>query len=167
MWGCWVTYGTKLSRKLLIRGLAVVLTVLAFGFFFAPEPIEWQEFDQQMIQTEQAHNRGVLIKFTADWCTNCDIVDKVVYRRKDIAGLIKQKNVLAIKADTTTMDKPATLALKNVYNEPGTPVPISVLLVPGEDKPKKWREIFFADKLIKELENLDSTKSGDDQKKEN
>lgn len=167
MWGCWVSYGTKLSRKLLIRGLAVVLTILAFSFFFAPERIEWQGFDQQLIQTERARNRAVLIKFTADWCTNCDIVDKVVYQRKDVAGLIKQKNVLAIKADTTTMNKPATQSLKNVYNEPGTPVPISVLLVPGEDKPKKWREIFFADKLLNELEKLDSTKPSDGPKKEN
>ncbi|MHC4216589.1 MAG: protein-disulfide reductase DsbD family protein [Planctomycetota bacterium] len=167
MWGCWVTYGSKLSHKLFIRGLAVLLTIVAFVFFFAPERIEWQDFDQQLIQTEQARNRPVLIKFTADWCTNCDIVDKVVYQRKDVAALIKQKNVLSIKADTTTIDKPATVALKNVYNEVGRSVPISVLLVPGEEKPKKWREIFFADKLLSELEKLDSTKSGDGQKKEN
>ncbi len=167
MWGCWVTYGSKLSHKLLIRGLAVLLTILAFVFFFAPERIEWQDFDQQLIQTEQSRHRAILIKFTADWCTNCDIVDKVVYQRKDVASLIKQKNVLAIKADTTTIDKPATVALKNVYNEPSGAVPISVLLVPGEEKPKKWRKIFFADKLLSELEKLDSTKSGNGQKKEN
>jgi thiol:disulfide interchange protein DsbD len=154
MWGSWVGYGMKFSRKLLIRGLAVVLAVLAFFWFFAKEPIEWQAYDGNLIDAAKAEGKPVLIKFTADWCMNCDVVDRAVYQRKDIAELIEAKGVVAIKGDTTRDDQPATLALKNEYNEPG--VPVTILLLPGRDEPVRIHEVFFADKLKEVLEELPS-----------
>jgi thiol:disulfide interchange protein DsbD len=154
MWGSWVGYGMKFSRKLLIRGLAVVLAVLAFFSFFAKERIEWKEYDVSGIDAAKAEGKPVLIKFTADWCMNCDVVDRAVYQRKDIAELIEAKGVVAIKGDTTRDDQPATLALKNEYNEPG--VPVTILLLPGRDEPVRIHEVFFAEKLKEVLEELPS-----------
>ncbi|MHC4154326.1 MAG: protein-disulfide reductase DsbD family protein [Planctomycetota bacterium] len=154
MWGSWVGYGMKLSRKLLIRGLAVVLAILAFVSFFAEERIEWQPYDGKLITAAKGEGKPVLIKFTADWCMNCEVVDKVVYQRKDIAGLIEAKGVLAVKGDTTRDVQPATLALKNEYNEPG--VPVTILLLPGRDEPVRIHEVFFAEKLKEVLEELPS-----------
>ena len=93
MWSSWVGYGTKLSRKLVVRGIAVLLVIGAWWFLFAPELVDWQEYDANLIEAAIAEKRPVLIKFTADWCTICDVVDKVVYGRKDIAKLIEQKGV--------------------------------------------------------------------------
>jgi len=93
-----------------------------------------------------------LIKFTADWCLSCQVVEKMVYSRKDIAKLIEERGVLAIKADTTTKDLPATFALKSMYNEPG--VPVSMLFVPGEKESVRWRGMSFADELKALLEKL-------------
>ncbi len=81
-------------------------------------------------------------------------MDKVVYHREDIAKLIEEKAVLAIKADTTAKDYPATLALRNTYNEPG--VPVTILFIPGAEEPVKFHEIFFAGKLKDLLEKLPS-----------
>ncbi|MHC4462287.1 MAG: protein-disulfide reductase DsbD family protein [Planctomycetota bacterium] len=158
MWGSWVGYGTKLSRKLVIRGIAVVLVIMAWFFFFAPQVIDWQEYDGELIKAAIAQQRPVLIKFTADWCANCAVVDRVVYRRKDIAKLIGEKGVLAIKADTTGTgaDYPATRALEKEYGEPG--VPVSILYMPGEKVPVRLHEIFFAKKIKKILQKLPSKK---------
>ena len=153
MWGSWVSFGSKMSRKLIIRGIAVAIVIAAWLFFFTPERIDWNEYDAGLIKTAQAQKRPVLIKFTADWCTNCEIVDKIVYKRKDIAELIEQKHVLAIKADTTLNSHPATLALANIYHEPGV-VPLNILNIPGKEKPIKWHGIFFADELKKSLQEL-------------
>jgi len=157
MWGGWVTYNTKLSRKWLIRIIAIVLAVTA-GWAFLPAPaaelIQWQKYDAAAIETARAEGRPVLIKFTADWCWNCEVVDKIVYRRKDIAKLIEQKGVLAIKADTTLADYPAAIALKNKYEEPG--VPVSILYIPGRQEPVRLTEIFFAKKLKGLLKKLPS-----------
>ena len=157
MWSGWVTYNTKRTRKWLARIIAMVLAVTA-GWAFLPAPaeelIQWQKYDAAAIETANVEGRAVLIKFTADWCWNCEIIEKVVYRRKDIAKLIEQKDVLAIKADTTVADYPAAIALKNKYKEPG--VPVTILYIPGKEEPVRLHKIFFTKKLKGLLKKLPS-----------
>jgi thiol:disulfide interchange protein DsbD len=151
----WVTYNTKPSRKWLIRFIALALTVIA-GWTFLPAPaaeiIQWQPYDAAAIEKANAESRPVLIEFTADWCWNCEVVEKVVFGRKDIADLIEEKDVLAIKADTTLENYAAALDLKNKYKEPG--VPVTILYIPGEKEPVRFNEIFFAKKLKGLLEKI-------------
>ena len=151
IWGTWVTYGSKISRKLLVRGIAVLLVVSSFWFFFRPELVDWQDYDPASIASAKSEQKPVLIKFTADWCTNCEVVDKFVFMRKDIAKLIDKKGVLAIKGDTTKANQPATLDLSNIYKEA---VPVTMLFLPGETEPIRLRELFFADELRTLLETL-------------
>jgi thiol:disulfide interchange protein len=155
MWTGWVDFNTKAHRKRLVRFMSVLIIVIAgWAFLPAPHPaiIDWQPYDANSIQASIEHQRPVLIKFTADWCLNCQVTEKAVYSRPDIAKLIKDKNILAIKADTTQNDFPATLALKNVYKQPG--VPLTVLILPGQKEPVMWNGIFFADPLKGFLEKL-------------
>ena len=158
MWGGWVSFNTKPARKWLIR-ICAALIVFAGGWVFLPTPagelIAWQDYDEAVIDNALAEGKPVLIKFTADWCLSCQAVDKVVYHNEDIAGLIEEKEVLAIKADTTANDKPATLALKNKYNEL---VPVTILFLPEVEEPVRLHEIFFAGKLKKILQELPSKK---------
>ena len=158
MWGTWVTFDTAPSRKWLIRICAVAIAVVA-GFIFLPAPkaelIAWQKYDADVIQKALDEDRPVLIKFTADWCLSCQVVDKTVFSRRDIAELIKQKNVLAVKGDTTLKDYPATIALKTVYNEPG--VPVTLLYVPESKEPIRWHSLSFGDELKTQLEKLEYT----------
>jgi thiol:disulfide interchange protein DsbD len=155
MWSGWVDFNTKPSRKWLVRTIAVLLAALA-GWAFLPAPaeelIDWQKYDAAVIETAKAEGKPVLIKFTADWCLSCQAADRLVFRRKDIAKIIEQKNVLAIKADTTVKGYPATIALKNVYNEPG--VPVTILFVPGREESLRWRGMAFGDQLKTHLEKL-------------
>jgi len=96
--------------------------------------------------------RPVLIEFVADWCLTCKVVEKTVYTKKSIAELVKRKSVLAIKADTTIRNHPATLALKNKYNEPA--VPVSILLIPGREEPVKLHGLVIGAKLEELLKGL-------------
>jgi len=157
MWGCWVDYNTKRFQKWTVRILSVMLAILA-GFMLLTEPIpsakpiNWQPYDASLIETAIANGRPVLLKFTADWCISCKWVERKVYNKEEISRLIWEKDVLAIKADTTTKDLPATLALKNVYHEPG--VPVSILFIPGSKEPVRWRGKSFAGELKKLLKTL-------------
>jgi thiol:disulfide interchange protein DsbD len=157
MWGGWISFNTKPARKWIIR-ITAILIVFTAGWGFLPTPagelIPWQDYNDAVIDNALAQERPVLIKFTADWCLSCQAINKVVYHREDIAKLIEEKAVLPIKADTTAMDYPATLAMKNKYNEPV--VPVTILFIPGAEEPVKFHEIFFAGKLKKLLEKLPS-----------
>jgi len=136
MWGGWVSYATARGRKWLIRGIALLVAVAA-GWVILPaqaEAIDWLDYDADVIAEAVGQNKPVLIKFTADWCSSCSIVEKFVYMRKDIGELIKQKGVLVFKGDTTLAGAPATVDLARIYKEPG--VPVSVLLLPGGGEEK-------------------------------
>ncbi len=155
MWFGWVDFNTKLSRKLMIRIIAALLAVAAGWSFLRPpaeQLIAWQKYDAGKIEAALAQGRPVLIDFTADWCLSCQVVEKTVYAKKEIAGLIEHRGVLAIKADTTVRDYPATLALKNLYNEPA--VPVSMLFVPGRAEPVRWRGMIFGDELKTNLQEI-------------
>jgi thiol:disulfide interchange protein len=155
MWSGWVSFGASAVRQWVVRTVAIALAIAAgFAFLPAAKPslIDWQKYDAAVIKTALAENKPVLIKFTADWCLSCQVAEKTVYSRKDIAELIKQKGVLAVKADTTLKDYPATIALKEIYNEPG--VPVTILLVPGQNEPNRWRGLAFGDELKSALEQL-------------
>ncbi|TFG49428.1 MAG: DUF255 domain-containing protein [Candidatus Brocadiia bacterium] len=149
MWSTWVGFGSKLSNKIFIRAVAVLLVAAAGFFFFRPELVDWQVYDAEIIAKARAEGKPVLIEFTADWCTNCEAVDKMVFRRKDVAKILQKKNVLTIKADTTSMNSPATLAMKNIYNEPA--VPVTILILPESSEPIRFHEILFAQKLMDAL----------------
>ena len=155
MWGSWVSYNTSTTRKWSIRIIAVILAA-AGGWALLPTPgpqlIDWQQYDSNLIDTALAQKRPVLIKFTADWCLSCQIAEKSVYDRGDIAELIQQKGVLTVIGDTTEKNLPATIALRDIYKEPG--VPVSVLLLPGSKEPIRLHGIFFAKQLKTHLQKL-------------
>jgi len=157
MWGSWVGCGTKALRKWSVRIFAVLLAIAAGWLLLpapAPEPIDWQQYDSALIQKALDDQRAVLMKFTANWCVSCKLLDKLIYSREDVAKLIEQKNVLAINGDTTEKNHPATLALKNEYKEPG--VPVTILLMPDRKEPIRWRGKSFADELKELLQRLPS-----------
>ncbi|HBG78628.1 MAG TPA: hypothetical protein DDW84_07295 [Phycisphaerales bacterium] len=156
MWGVWVQYSTPKAKKLAIRLAAIVLAVVS-GFMFLSAPkkgvIDWREYDAQVILAAVKNNQPVLIKFTADWCMSCKILDKTVYSSAKIAELIKRKSVLAFKADTTEFDYPATKALKEIYKEPA--VPVTILLLPNRDMPIHLSGNLIKSKLTKYLNGLE------------
>jgi len=155
MWGGWVGLTTPGGRKWVIRIVAVVIAVAA-GACLLPAPstkgIDWQEYDATLIEQAKREQRPVLIEFSANWCLTCKAVEKTVYARENIAGLIERKGVLAIKADTTLADSPATTDLKEVYNEPG--VPASILFIPGRNEPMRLHGLLIGNKLKKLLQKL-------------
>jgi thiol:disulfide interchange protein len=157
-WGKWVDFSTPTPKKWTIRILAVAIA-LGTGAWLLPMPvrsaetaIDWQPYDTRLIEQAVTQNRPVLLDFMADWCTNCKIVDRKVYHDRDIAKLIRAKNVLPIKADTTLIDYPATTDFKAVYGEAGN-VPVNIVLLPGGSQ-EKLRGIFDKEQLVQILTPL-------------
>jgi len=155
IWGAWVGFGTKATKKWFIRLIAVALALWSGMILLAApkaELIDWQKYDDGTIQSSISDGKPVLIKFTADWCVSCKVLDKLVFAREDVAELVKAKGVVAIKADTTVKDYPATKALESKYKENG--VPVTVLLIPGASEDVRFRGIFGADELTSILKSL-------------
>lgn len=158
MWGKWTGFSTPAPRVWTIRGIALLLAV-ATGLWLLPARgqsgpggPDWQPYDAGLVQEAVSQGRPVLLKFTADWCTNCKVVERRVYHDPDVVKLLRQKNVLPVKADTTLIDYPATKALKQEYGEAGN-VPVSILLLPDGSR-EKLRGIFGKEEMARILNGL-------------
>ena len=156
MWGTWVSYSASAGKKWLVRGAAVLLAVVS-GFWLLPEKldiIDWYDYDRGLIQTAVAEERPVLVKFTADWCTNCKILESRVFFDPEVAEFLKANNVLPVKADTTLADFAASKDLQAIYGVPGT-VPMTILHLPWKDEPVRLSGIYDKQELFEAIERDD------------
>jgi thiol:disulfide interchange protein len=155
MWSKWVGFSTPPAREWTVRLVAVLLAT-GGALWLLPAPpgasIDWQPYDASVVQAAQERGQPVLLKFTADWCANCKVLERSVYQDPQVARLIREKGVLPIKADTTLFDYPATIDMRKVYGEAGN-VPVTIILPPHGDM-EKIRGIFEKARLIEVLKNL-------------
>lgn len=161
MWGKWVDFSTPARRRVIVRALAMALAIGA-GLWLLPAQesaagaaLDWKPYDADVVRQAAARGQPILLKFTADWCTNCKVVERRVYQDPEVVRLIQDKNVLPIKADTTVIDYPATRDLKAVYGEAGN-VPVTIVVRPDGSR-DKLRGIFDKDELIQILSKLPET----------
>ena len=108
--------------------------------------MQWQKYEPATVQTALQNNQPVLIKFTADWCTNCKIVDKNVYQDPATAAFLTQKGFVTIKADTTQKTYQATVDYNTIFKGAGI-VPNTVLLNPDKKTITNLRGIFTSEEL--------------------
>ena len=91
MWGKWVDFSTPPPSKWTVRAIAVP-SPLAPGcgccrrHQSAQAAIDWQPYDAVRVQQADPRAGPSCSKFTADWCTNCKVVERRVYHDPDVAG---------------------------------------------------------------------------------
>ncbi|RYD41838.1 MAG: thiol:disulfide interchange protein, partial [Verrucomicrobiaceae bacterium] len=88
--------------------------------------------------------------FTADWCLNCKAYERLVIETEPIRNAIRDKNVLALKADYTNEDPVIKKALAS-FNRIG--VPLYVLYRPNEPTPMVTDGV-TKDGLLQELAKI-------------
>lgn len=163
---CWV-YGILAGR---VVSWVLVLVLVTGGYFVflngrleaAPKSasnagateeggITWQPWTAERVAEATKKGQPVFIDFTADWCLNCKYNEKFVINTEPVRALLKQKNVLTLRADWTNGDADITAILKE-HGRAGVPV---YLLYPGGDaKPVLLPEILTQASVIGELSKL-------------
>lgn len=158
MWGSWVGFGTAAAKRKLVRGIALALAA-AGGFWLLPSTelpagtaLDWQPYDRDVVQAAETKGQPVLLKFTADWCAVCKVVEKRIYHDPEVIEILAMKGVLPIKADTTLIDYPATTDMKELYGEAGN-VPVTIVILPDGQR-RKLRGSFDKETLIAILNEL-------------
>ena len=64
-------------------------------------PVDWAYYTPQRFQEALAHNRVVVLVFTAEWCLNCKAMEQGVLNSQEVAAVLASDDVVPMKADIT------------------------------------------------------------------
>jgi thiol:disulfide interchange protein DsbD len=164
--GCW------LIGTLRTRAWALVWSVLLCGaalwFFVWPALREdnsrnqtavtspnreaeiWEPFSPERLESELQKGTPVFVDFTASWCLNCKVNEKVTLSRQDVLTAFRNKGVVLLKADWSDGDPVITAELRK-HERVG--VPLYVLHAPHQ-APVRFPEILKPQTLLDALQPL-------------
>jgi thiol:disulfide interchange protein DsbD len=128
MWGSWVRFDAPLGKRLLVKGIAVVLAVGAGVWMLTPpEPPAAPErsFAEQIADARREGNT-VVVKFTADWCLECIVVERRVYRDDEVKRRLAADDVVYKIGDVTERWMPAARLIGELRGAP----PLTVVYPP-------------------------------------
>ena len=117
MWGSWVRYDAALLRRWSVRCLAVLLAV-GSGFWMLParaastSGVEFEAFNEDRISEARNAGQILLVKVTASWCLECKVVNARIYKAPEVADELRTRGIIAMKADVTDRNRPASKWLR-------------------------------------------------------
>ncbi len=116
--------------------------------------LKWEMFSPGRLETHLAQGKSVYLDFTAEWCITCQVNERLVFGSQEVRDLVKEKNVILIRADWTSKNPSITRALQG-FGRNG--VPLNVLYAPGSrENPVIFPNIMTAATVIEELKKLPS-----------
>ncbi len=151
--GPWMIY---LKRVLGIILFACVLWLLwVFGLetglgdlskFYKPaHEIHWQQYSPTVLSQARRSGHGVFLDFTAAWCINCQVNDRLVLQNPEIVHAFEDQGIIAIKADWTKYDPDITKALSSLGRNS---IPVYVYYPPGSTTAKILPQLITAKTIL-------------------
>lgn len=145
------------------RGIAIasVLALLMVGTTTGMaatfvSPVHWQPYSDQVVDQARHDGKIVLVKFTANWCLNCQYIERTVFHDKATAAALDRHGVVTVKADLTAEDAPGWPRLKTLSATGG--IPLTAIYVPGQEQPIVIDSVYTTGTLVRTLDQVDSKK---------
>lgn len=124
-----------------VAGLALWITLI-----FTRPTGDWVAYSEAALAEARASGRVVVVKFTAEWCTNCKVVENTVFGSAETRRELQSQNVQLIKADLTDNDAPGWPALTAL--NPSGSIPFTAVYLPNESNPIKLTGIYTSTELL-------------------
>jgi len=151
-----VNRNTPPVKRYLVRGLALVLIIIGSVALASINKStvngDHAENWLQQLENYQQQHRTVLVKFTANWCKNCAVLDKTIYKTQAFRDKLKQTDAEFVVADWSYDDP----NIKNVIRDlagAGQALPFAAVF-PGSDPehPILLRDFYSLEDTLKALE---------------
>jgi len=127
IWGEFVQRGTKRRWLGMLASVFVTGTVAALALTRAPE-IKWERWSDEAVARARAEGRPILVDFTADWCSTCQVNMRTSINIEPVRRKLGQMNAVTLVADYSKDDEAIAEELKK-FGRGGVPL---VLVYPKD-----------------------------------
>jgi len=111
----------------------------------------WEVFSPERVARERAAGRPVFVDFTAEWCLNCKVNERLTLSKPEVQEAFRKRGVVMLKADWTHKDSVITEEL-NRFKRIG--VPFYLLYTPGAAEPHIFPELLTPGLVLEALGSL-------------
>jgi len=153
------------TKRLISIILLVLITgagyFVSFNYLYEREnsaEINSGNFSQERLYRNRDEGRISLIKFTADWCPNCKLVEKMSLYTSDVSGAIRENNIDFMVADITQKNPAAEELMKKLGSRS---IPFLAIVPSGErfKNPICLRDIYSEENVLKAIKMAGEDKS--------
>jgi len=148
-------------KRYLARGIALILIVgSSVAFAMAPKVDEATSEEAWHVQLArlQEQKQTVVVKFTANWCKNCAVLDKSIYKTETFKNKLAETNAALIIADWSYEDP----SIKEVLVElggPGQSLPFAAIYPGGDpERPITLEALYSMEDMLGALDEAEKRK---------
>jgi thiol:disulfide interchange protein DsbD len=109
----------------------------------------WHPYNAAEFAAARNSGKPVLVKFTANWCATCQVIEGTVFRQASVWDALKKDEVVAIKVDLTDSDAPGKDLLLSL--NPAGGIPLTAIYPANSDRPIILASIYSTDMLLDAL----------------
>lgn len=149
----------KSLRSRIFSKIAVIIIILAgyyltYNYFYSNKEkfeLSKNNFSMSLLYDNKENGKMSIVNFTADWCPNCKLVEKLSLNTEKVADSIKKTNINFLTADLTEENPDATALLSKLGSRS---IPFLVVFPAGKNfvKPICLRDIYSEDDVLKAIE---------------
>ena len=92
----------------------------------------WEAFSEEKLDQLRNEGRDIYLDYTAAWCITCQVNKKIVFSSEKVRKLIKENNIVLMRADWTRYDEEITNSLASFKR---TGVPLTVVFRASRTEP--------------------------------
>lgn len=101
-----VQSSTSATKRRIVSVAAIVLGlgIGSFGYLLTQEPtnkLAWEPFSTQRVNALRSEGAAVMIDFTADWCANCKVNERMALNTAETKALVEKYGIVPLVADYT------------------------------------------------------------------
>jgi len=143
----------QFARQMQAGGEAIVEPVVE------DDVLAWIPFDRQKLDELIAEEKTVMVDFTAAWCPNCKLLERLVLNTKTTREYVDSHGVVAMVADVTAWPEDETKLLQALVGTGGQ-IPVLAIFPAGRpNEPIVLNEMYTRNRLFQELDRAGPSKS--------
>ena len=111
---------------------------------------QWVPYSTEKFEALRREGKPVLVKFTANWCATCQVVEGTVFKNPAVWDSLAKHDVVAMKVDLTEEDAPGNDLLLQL--NPGGGIPLTAVFSPRLQQPILLSSIYKSDALLSAID---------------